>query len=135
MNIRDKKEREQKTMNKIYNNLSIENLTKTEWFNQFNEYQKEQIRLGLEDNLDISWYAKKDFSEWKMLQIREGLKLGLDISLYAKPEFNINQMREIKYGLIEGLDASKYADCRLTYKQMAKIRKEMQNEKQHNKCR
>ena len=23
-------------MNKIYNNLNIENLTKTEWFNQFN---------------------------------------------------------------------------------------------------
>ena len=31
-------------MNKIYNNLTIENLIKTEWFNQFNEYQKEQIR-------------------------------------------------------------------------------------------
>ena len=27
-------------MNKIYNNLSIENLTKTDWFNQFNYWQK-----------------------------------------------------------------------------------------------
>ena len=47
-------------MNKIYNNLTIENLKKTEWFNQFNEYQKEQIRLGLEANLDISWYANPE---------------------------------------------------------------------------
>ena len=43
---------------KIHNNLSIENLTKTEWFNQFNEEQKEQIKLGLEKNLDVSIYAK-----------------------------------------------------------------------------
>ena len=27
-------------MNKIYNNLNIENLTKTDWFNQFNYWQK-----------------------------------------------------------------------------------------------
>ena len=41
-------------MNNIYNNLTIENLTKTEWFNQFNEYQQEEIFEGLEKNLDIS---------------------------------------------------------------------------------
>ena len=49
-------------MNKIYNNLNIENLTKTEWFNQFNKKQKVQILKGLEDNLDVSKYAKKEFS-------------------------------------------------------------------------
>ena len=38
-------------MNKIYNNLSTENLIKTDWFNQFDEYQKEQIKCGLEENL------------------------------------------------------------------------------------
>ena len=59
-------------MNKIHNNLNIENLirteefksfskerkkeiiTRTEWFNQFNEEQQEQIILGIEENLDIS---------------------------------------------------------------------------------
>ena len=48
-------------MNKIYNNLSIENLINTEWFNQFNKYQQEQIRLGLKDNLNVLLYAKKEF--------------------------------------------------------------------------
>ena len=33
-------------MNKIYNNLSIEILTKTEWFNQFNKKQQEEIIKG-----------------------------------------------------------------------------------------
>ena len=60
-------------MNKIYNNLNIENLTKTEWFNQFNKQQKDQILKGLEDNLDVLKYAKKEFSYRKMIQIRFGL--------------------------------------------------------------
>ena len=29
--------------NKIYNNLSIDNLAKTEWFKQFNLYEQEEI--------------------------------------------------------------------------------------------
>lgn len=48
-------------MNKIYNNLSVENLMKTEKFNQFDELQKEQIKLGLNNNVDVSIYAKSDF--------------------------------------------------------------------------
>ena len=35
-------------MNKIYNNLNVDNLMKTDWFNQFNKEQQEEIRLGLE---------------------------------------------------------------------------------------
>ena len=31
-------------MKKQYNNLIIENLTKTEWFNQFNKKQMREIR-------------------------------------------------------------------------------------------
>ena len=30
-------------MNRLYNNLNIENLIKTEWFNQFNQKQQEKI--------------------------------------------------------------------------------------------
>ena len=51
---------------KIYNNLTVENLTKTDWFNQFDKGQQEQIRKGLEDNLDISIYAKTYFDEKQM---------------------------------------------------------------------
>ena len=60
-------------MNKIHNNLTIENLIRTEWFNQFDENQKKEILEGLEDNLDVSIYAKKDLPNKKMEEIREEL--------------------------------------------------------------
>ena len=59
---------------KIYNNLSIENLTKTKWFNQFNLYEKEEIKWGLEDNLDVSIYAKPEFDWKQMKKIRKQLE-------------------------------------------------------------
>jgi len=31
-------------MNKIYNNLTIDNLIETDWFNQFNRNQKFEIK-------------------------------------------------------------------------------------------
>ena len=71
-------------MEKIYNNLSIDNLTKTKWFNQFNEKQQEQIKKGLEDNLNVSIYAKPEFESFQMRQIKSGLKRNLDVSVYAK---------------------------------------------------
>ena len=30
-------------MNKLYNNLTVDNLIKTDWFNQFDEKQKREI--------------------------------------------------------------------------------------------
>ena len=44
---------------KIYNNLNVENLIKTEWFNQFNKEQQIEISQGLKENIDVSIYAKK----------------------------------------------------------------------------
>ena len=54
---------------KIHNNLSIENLIKTDWFNQFNYYQKQEILKGLEANLDVSTYANPIFDSWQMVEI------------------------------------------------------------------
>ena len=75
-------------MKKIYNNLNVENLTKTEWFKQFSISQKEQIKCGLEDNLDVSIYAKKEYNWKQMDEIRLGLKDNLDISYFIDSEFN-----------------------------------------------
>ena len=71
-------------MKKIYNNLSIENLIKTDCFNQFNYFQQKEIKQGLQDNLDVLIYAKPEYSDSKMMQIRIGLLKKLDISIYAK---------------------------------------------------
>ena len=46
-------------MKKIYNNLTIENLMKTEWFNQFNISQQNEISDGIDEGLNVSVYAEK----------------------------------------------------------------------------
>ena len=81
---------------KIYNNLSIDNLRKTEWFNQFNLNEKEEINWGLEDNLDVSIYAKKEFDEYQMREIRLGLLNKVDVLIYANQEFDEEQMKAIR---------------------------------------
>ena len=60
-------------MKKIYNNLNIENLIKTEWFNQFNEEQQGEILDGLEKKVDVSWYAKPEIELAEMAQMRLAL--------------------------------------------------------------
>ena len=88
-------------MKKIYNNLNIENLIKTEWINQFNKYQQEEITKGIEDNLDVSIYAKKEFNRDQMREIKEGLKANLDVFIYAKPEIPWREMETFRERLSE----------------------------------
>ena len=55
----------------------------------FNGEQEKQIRYGIIFyNVDIFIYAKPEYTEWQMEQIRIGLEHGIDVSWYAKPEFN-----------------------------------------------
>ena len=70
-------------------------LKNSQWFNQFQEFQQQEILKGLKDNLDISIYAKSEFNWDQMEKIREGLEANLDVSIYAKKEFNYLQMQEI----------------------------------------
>ena len=133
-------------MEKIHNNLTIENLIKTEhfkklnrykkeeilintaWFNNFDKGQQREIKEGLENNLDISFYAKYYFDERKMGAIRLGLLFRLDVSWYAKKEFNWPQMDTIFKGLSEGLDVSIYAKPEISAKQMIRIKEQLSKE-------
>ena len=87
-------------MNKMHNNLTIENLIRTEWFNQFDEDQQEQILKGLEANLDVSIYAKPIFNWKQMSEIRFGLEKKLDVSIYAKPRIISDMMFKIREELL-----------------------------------
>ena len=86
-------------MNNIYNNLTIDNLIKTEWFNQFNKSQQKQILKGLEEDVDVSIYTKTDFNFAQMEEIRLGLGFSLDVSIYAKKEYSSKKMRGIRLSL------------------------------------
>ena len=86
---------------KIYNNLSIENLLKTDWSEQFNLFQRIQIKRGLEDNLNVCLYANKEFKAKQMNEIRLGLIDKLDVSIYAKPKYTAQQMKQFRLKLLE----------------------------------
>ena len=87
--------------NKIYNNLSIDNLMKTDWSEQFNLFQRIQIKRGLEDNLNVFLYANKEFKAKQMNEIRLGLIDDLDVSIYANPEYTCQQMEQFRLKLLE----------------------------------
>ena len=71
-------------MNKIYNNLSIDNLLETELYKDFNLSQKDEIRKGLEKGLDVSVYAKVNLDSFEMGHIRNLLEEGLtEIAKYV----------------------------------------------------
>ena len=40
----------------------------------FDNDQKTQIREGLENNIDVNYYAKPEFNHKQMSKIREGLR-------------------------------------------------------------
>ena len=63
-------------MNKIYNNLTMENLIKTEHFKSMNREQRKEI---IENS---SWFFQ--FHYYKQEEISSGIDKGVDISIYAK---------------------------------------------------
>ena len=87
-----------------------------------------EIKVGLEQNLDVSLYAKTDYNEHQMKDILWGLQDGLDVSIYVK-KFNREQMWQIRIGLKANLDVSQYAKVEYNWKEMKEIRKRLENEK------
>ena len=146
-------------MEKAHNNLNIENLIKTEWFNQFDICQQEVIRIGLEQNLNASIYAKTELNDKQMSEIRLGLLSNVDVSIYNIPtldeevmeqvrigleqniylseylkDFSCLQLVEIRKGLQDNLDVSKYAKSDISSFVMRKIKKNLlkNNKKERN---
>ena len=74
-------------MNKIYNNLNVENLIKTDSFKKLTVKEKESLLQNSQ------WFNQ--FQELQQQEILKGLKANLDVSIYAKKEFNYLQMQEI----------------------------------------
>lgn len=52
----------------------------------------EAIYEGMEQGLDISWYANPEFDSFKMRIIKLGLEKGVDVSSVAKPELDEYEM-------------------------------------------
>ena len=120
-------------MNKIYNNLNIDNLLKSGWLSLFNKGQQEEIKLGIENNVDIFIYAKKEFDRDQMREIRFGLVERVDVSVYAKSCFDAEQMWLIRTGMNEGIDVSIYAKPEIPWQEMKEIKEQLIKEKENEK--
>ena len=120
-------------MNKIYNNLNIDNLVKSGWLSLFNKGQQEEIKLGIENNVDIFIYAKKEFDRDQMREIRFGLIEKVDISIFAKSCFDAEQMYLIRTGMNEKIDVSKYAKSSIGWQEMKEIKEQLIKEKENEK--
>lgn len=120
-------------MNKIHNNLTIENLMKSNWFSLFNKGQQEEIKLGIENNVDIFIYAKKEFDRDQMREIRFGLVEKVDVSVYAKSCFDAEQMWHIRTGMNENIDVSIYAKPSIPWQEMKEIKEQLIEEKYNEK--
>ena len=90
--------------------------------NRFDEKQKQALREGLENGLDISVYANPSYDSYQMNEIRWGLEKNLDVSLYATTKYNWRQMSQIREGLERHLDIGVYADSKYDDLQMEQIR-------------
>ena len=84
--------------------------------------QVEEIKLGLEEGLDIEPYDDKDFFAWQMRQIRLGLMAELPVEIYARKDFDWFQMEEIRLGLEDKLNVRLYAYPKVPFDTMRQLR-------------
>ncbi|MCR5357207.1 MAG: FapA family protein [Lachnospiraceae bacterium] len=88
----------------------------------FSKDQVEEIKLGLEEGLDIEPYEDKGFFALQMREIRLGLMKELPVEIYARKDFDWFQMEQIRLGLEEGLNVRLYAYPKVAFDTMRQIR-------------
>lgn len=88
----------------------------------FTKDQIEEIKLGLEEGLDVEPYEDKDFFALQMREIRLGMMSELPIEIYARKDFDWFQMEEIRLGLEAKLNVRLYAYPRVPFDTMRQLR-------------
>lgn len=94
------------------------------------EYQKAQnqeIKLGIEEGLDVSIYSNPEFNWLQMEQIRMGLKDKIDASAYANPAYSYETMRQLRLALYSAMDLMPYLNRGFTDDALEEIRLSLLN--------
>ena len=87
------------------NNKEMKELIKTKWKNNFNKEQLNQMLWGLEDNLDVSLYAKPEIQHSEMKEIRRNLlkdkliKNNYKISTKKTSEITLEEINKMRIKL------------------------------------
>lgn len=77
---------------------------------EYKKAQNQEIKLGIEEGLDVSIYSNPEFNWLQMEQIRMGLKDNLDVSVYANPAYSYETMRQIRLALYSATDLIPYIE-------------------------
>ncbi len=77
--------------------------------------------MGLEEGLDVSIYAKPEYNEWQMEQIRLGLKDHIDVSVYAFITIPADEMQHIREKLVYESGQLEIRDEEIKQKRLKKI--------------
>lgn len=91
-------------------------------YDNYNASQLQEIRLGLEEHLDVEQYANIDITWFRMEEIRKGLKVGFDVNNYLSKGFDWLQISQINKGIESEVDISVYAKKSYDHLQMEQIR-------------
>lgn len=59
----------------------------------YNREQCKEIRIGLEEGLDVSYYAKKSYRAKQMREMRISLEQGIDILNFTVGYPQVSEMR------------------------------------------
>jgi len=101
---------------------------------KFTNRQKEEIKLGLEQNLDVSLYSNPEFTHDQMEEMYSGFKMSLiklclesKLDIFPYLEFSTDELNVITHGLKQGLNVSTYASIEFDNWQMEEIRKGLEN--------
>lgn len=89
---------------------------------EYQKAQRQEIKLGQEEGLDVSIYSNPEFNWLQMEQIRMGLKDKMDVSVYADPAYNYETMRQIRLSIYSEIDLIPYLKRGFTDDDLAEIR-------------
>ena len=75
---------------------------------EYRKAQRQEIKRGKEEGLDVSLYSNPQYNWLQMEEIRMGLRYKVDASVYADPAYNYETMRQIRLSLYSGIDLIPY---------------------------
>ncbi len=107
-----------KSMKNLKSKLPFQMLDKQSYL----EEQNQEIRLGLEEGLDVSIYSKPELNWMQMEQIRMGLKDKVNVSAYADSAYGYNTMKQIRLSFYSSTDLTPYLDRGFESNELEQIR-------------
>ncbi len=107
-----------KSMKNLKSKLPFQMLDKQSYL----EEQNQEIRLGMEEGLDVSIYSKPELNWMQMEQIRMGLKDKVNVSAYADSAYGYNTMKQIRLSFYSSTDLTPYLDRGFESSELEQIR-------------